>query len=113
LACLSWEEKRKRNSVLFSRMTKGTCHLCAAIARSLLEGTAGARPHNLRCPFGFTETTVPVRVGDRVIGFLATGSGLQRIDRIWKKFKKEAARFLSAGIALARKAERLWKQTRS
>jgi AraC-like DNA-binding protein len=53
---------------------------------------------------------VPVRVGDRVIGFLATGQVFTHRPDL-EKFKKEAARFFPPGSALARKAERLWKQT--
>ena len=36
-------------------------------------GNTGDMPHTETCPFGLTETAVPVRLGEKTIGFLRIG----------------------------------------
>ena len=38
----------------------------------------GAIPNTVTCPFGLTETAVPIRLGERTIGFLRIGQVLRR-----------------------------------
>ena len=33
----------------------------------------GALPHSMTCPFGLTETAVPVKLGEKTIGYLRIG----------------------------------------
>ncbi len=39
----------------------------------------GANPHTVTCPFGLTETAVPVKLGQETIGFLRIGQVLRRV----------------------------------
>jgi AraC-like DNA-binding protein len=39
----------------------------------------GALPHTVTCPFGLTETAVPVKLGNQVIGYLRIGQVLRHM----------------------------------
>ena len=49
-----------------------TCGSCLAVQEKLA-GAATLEPATTVCPAGLSETIVPVRLGDRLIGFLQTG----------------------------------------
>lgn len=49
-----------------------SCGVCLQIQQKLMVESA-SEPHTLVCPLGLTDTAVPVRLGDRLIGFLQTG----------------------------------------
>lgn len=49
-----------------------SCAVCLQIQQTLSE-EAAHEPHSLTCPVGLTDTAVPVRLGERLIGFLQTG----------------------------------------
>jgi len=49
-----------------------SCAVCLQIQQKLSE-TAQNEPQTLTCPIGLTDTAVPVRLGERLIGFLQTG----------------------------------------
>jgi AraC-like DNA-binding protein/ligand-binding sensor protein len=73
----SWRpplEGSKRMNPFCARMTQ-TNHTCAACLRcqQQVEGEATRGPRTVRCYAGWSETAVPVRIGDEVIGFLQTG----------------------------------------
>jgi AraC-like DNA-binding protein/ligand-binding sensor protein len=54
--------------------TSGCClQVQQQLAESAVEG-----PGSAVCPFGLTDTAVPVRVGDRVVGYLQTGQVFRR-----------------------------------
>lgn len=66
------------------------------------------RPHSITCPFGLTESAVPVRLGQRTIGFLRVGQVLRKspaeIDR------KSVTRALSqCGVAFDARLRRAWE----
>jgi AraC-like DNA-binding protein/ligand-binding sensor protein len=88
---------------------KGSCTLCLQ-TQGRCSDNPGERPRSIQCPFGLTETTVPVRLGDRVIGFLATGQVFTRTPEL-SNFKKSIRRLFPAGSAAEKKATQLWKQT--
>jgi AraC-like DNA-binding protein len=48
------------------------CASCLQVSESLAQGGAG-EPQTMTCPVGMCDTAVPVRLGDRLIGFLQTG----------------------------------------
>ena len=48
------------------------CAFCLQVQEKLSENAAH-EPHTMGCPNGLVETAVPVRLGDRLIGFLQTG----------------------------------------
>jgi AraC-like DNA-binding protein/ligand-binding sensor protein len=49
-----------------------SCAVCLQIQQKLT-GKADQDAHTLTCPVGLLDTAVPVRLGDRLIGFLQTG----------------------------------------
>jgi AraC-like DNA-binding protein len=52
--------------------TSRACASCLEVQQQLAE-TATHEPQTITCSFGLTETAVPVRMGDQLIGFLSTG----------------------------------------
>jgi AraC-like DNA-binding protein len=57
-----------------------------------------------------TETTVPVRLGERVIGFLCTGQVFTRTPKL-AAFQKSFRRLVGAKSASEKKARELWEKT--
>jgi AraC-like DNA-binding protein len=49
-----------------------SCSACLQVQEALSQ-SATNEPKTITCPVGMCDTAVPVRVGDRVIGFLQTG----------------------------------------
>ena len=65
-------KKNENPFCAFLAERKSCCALCLQTQGRLNE----ARPdtaHSLQCPYGLTETVVPIVLGERVIGFLCTG----------------------------------------
>jgi AraC-like DNA-binding protein/ligand-binding sensor protein len=66
------------------------CAACLEVQRKLTE-KAGDRSHTVSCFAGLSDSAVPIRVGDQLIGFLQTGQVLLkqpskfRFDRAAKK----------------------------
>src|SRR3954465_13215854 len=54
-----------------------TLTVCLQAHEEMVRHTS-ARPHTVTCPFGLTETAVPVRLGDKTIAFLRVGQVLRR-----------------------------------
>ncbi len=88
---------------------KGSCSLCLQ-TQGRCSSNPGEWPRTVQCSFGLTETTVPVRLGGRVIGFLATGQVFTRPARMGS-YRKSARQFFAKGSPAERKAAQLWKQT--
>ncbi|HUL51614.1 MAG TPA: helix-turn-helix domain-containing protein [Candidatus Nitrosotalea sp.] len=53
------------------------CAMCLRVQQELSEKGA-QQPHSVICPVGLCDTTVPVRMGDQLIGFLQTGQVFRR-----------------------------------
>jgi AraC-like DNA-binding protein/ligand-binding sensor protein len=53
-----------------------TLAVCLQAHASMIRHT-GASPHSVTCPFGLTETAVPVKLGDNTIGYLRIGQVLR------------------------------------
>lgn len=49
-----------------------SCGVCLQVQQKLSD-TATFEPQTLTCPAGFSDTAVPVRLGEQLIGFLQTG----------------------------------------
>jgi AraC-like DNA-binding protein/ligand-binding sensor protein len=52
--------------------TSRACGSCLQVQEKLAAG-ASDQPHTVNCPAGLCDTAVPVRLGDRLVGFLQTG----------------------------------------
>ena len=55
----------------------GTLAVCLEAHDKMIRHT-GDIPHTVTCPFGLTETAVPVRLGTQTIGYLRVGQVLRR-----------------------------------
>ena len=89
---------------------KNCCAVCLQTQARLNEART-ENPHSLQCPYGMTETVVPILLGERVIGFLCTGQVFTRPAKSGI-CKPQPPRFADAGAVTA-EALRLWKRTRS
>ena len=74
------EHHNKTNENPFCRMLAerpATLSVCSQSHAEIVRHT-GTSPRTETCPFGLTETAVPVRLGKRTIGFLRIGQVLRR-----------------------------------
>lgn len=107
---LPFQGKKNENAFCaFLAGEKGACSLCLQ-TQGRCASNPGERPRTLQCPFGLTETMVPVRVGERVIGFLATGQVFTRSPKL-SLYHEGICRLFAKGSVAERKASQLWKQT--
>lgn len=88
---------------------KGACTFCLQ-TQERLEKPQSQQPCNVRCPFGLTETRVPVQLGDRLIGFLQVGQVFTQSPKL-TAFKKAIRRVFPSGSASEKKVTELWKKT--
>ncbi len=90
----SWQlpHHGKRNESPFCGLMAQKSRACAAclqVQEKLSEGAVN-QAHTVICPVGMCDTAVPVRLGDRLIGFLQTGQVFRRkpstsqFDRVTK-----------------------------
>ena len=70
----------------------------------------GATPHTETCPFGLTETAVPVRLGETTIGFLRIGQVLRR-SAIQSDKSRAAAKLAQCGVPFAGGIRKAWETT--
>ncbi len=70
----------------------------------------GNVPCTETCPFGLTETAVPVRLGDKTIGFLRIGQVLRR-SAIASDKKRAATRLKQCGVSFAGTLRKAWEMT--
>lgn len=68
---LAGSERANRFCTLMTQANK-TCSACLQFQQRT-EDAATVRPQTLTCAAGLSETLVPVRVGQRVLGYLQTG----------------------------------------
>lgn len=54
-----------------------TLGVCLQAHQNMIRDTE-ERPHTVTCPFGLTETAVPVKLGEKTIGYLRIGQVLRR-----------------------------------
>jgi AraC-like DNA-binding protein/ligand-binding sensor protein len=53
-----------------------TLAVCLRAHQDMIDHT-GVLPHTVTCPFGLTETAVPIKLGEQVIGYLRIGQVLR------------------------------------
>ena len=104
-------KKNENEFCAFLADCKSSCSLCLQTQSRVAE-SPGKYPRSIQCPFGLTETAVPVRVGERLIGFLCTGQVFTRRPNLGDCTLQQKRLFPEASPA-EQKALRLWKQTRS
>ena len=87
---------------------KGAC-ICLQ-TQERLSKQQGQQPCSVRCPFGLTETRVPVQLGNRLIGFLQVGQVFTQPPKL-TAFKKTVRHLFPIGSASEKKLLELWKKT--
>jgi AraC-like DNA-binding protein len=102
-------KKNENGFCAFLANNNGSCALCLQTQGRIATGHGGG-PRSIQCSFGLTETTVPVRLGDRVIGFLATGQVLTRSPKA-AAIKQSIRRLFPHCSAAQKKADQLWKRS--
>ena len=55
-----------------------TLSVCLQAHQDMIDHT-GVLPHTVTCPFGLTETAVPIKLGERTIGYLRIGQVLRHM----------------------------------
>ena len=88
---------------------KGACSLCLQ-AQEKFAKRPGQQPCTVRCPFGLTETRVPVQLGERLIGFLQVGQVFTQPASL-AAFKKALRHLYPIDSATEKKLIALWKKT--
>ena len=103
-------KKNENEFCAFLADCKSSCSLCLQ-TQSRVAANPGKYARTIQCQFWLTETAVPIRLGERVIGFLCTGQVFTRRANLGNSRLQHKLRFREASPA-KRKALRLWKQTR-
>lgn len=102
-------KKNENPFCAFLAERKSCCALCLRTQARLSEPRDDSA-HSIQCPYGLTETVVPIVLGERVIGFLCTGQVFTRQSAAGKLPNQ---RLLPEVAALTPQGLRLWKRTRS
>lgn len=89
---------RKNENPFCAMMAKknASCAACLRTNQRLSEAAAN-EPRTMACSSGLSETAVPLRLGDRLIGFLRTGQVFNRKPTA-AQFNRHAKRFSEAGL---------------
>lgn len=86
-----------------------TLAVCLQSHAEIIEHT-GDIPRTETCPFGLTETAVPVRLGEKTIGFLRIGQVLRR-SAIESDKRRAATKLKDCGVAFAGTLRKAWEMT--
>jgi AraC-like DNA-binding protein/ligand-binding sensor protein len=84
-----------------------TLGVCLQAHANMIRDT-GDRPHTVTCPFGLTETAVPVKLGEKTIGYLRIGQVLRRSQQ--KADTENVKRTLAEhGLRFTNKVSEAWE----
>ena len=86
-----------------------TLAVCLKSHADIIKHT-GTSPRTETCPFGLTETAVPVQLGGKTIGFLRIGQVLRR-SAIQSDKSRAAARLKECGVPFAGTLRQAWEAT--
>jgi AraC-like DNA-binding protein/ligand-binding sensor protein len=106
------EHHNKTNENPFCRMLAerpATLAVCLQSHAEIVKHT-GTAPRTETCPFGLTETAVPVRLGERTIGFLRIGQVLRR-SAIKSDKSRAASRLAQCGVPFKGALRKAWETT--
>ena len=86
-----------------------TLAVCLQSHAEIVQHT-GLCPRTETCPFGLTETAVPVRLGEETIGFLRIGQVLRR-SAIQTDRTRAAAKLAECGVPFTGGIRKAWEAT--
>jgi AraC-like DNA-binding protein/ligand-binding sensor protein len=101
----------KKNENLFCALLAErpkTLAVCLQAHEEMIRRT-GTLPHTVTCPFGLTETAVPVKLGDTTIGFLRVGQVLRRASSR-ADTQKIGAAITERGVPFSKDLREAWEQ---
>lgn len=84
-----------------------TLAICLAAHQQMIQHT-GDMPHTVTCPFGLTETAVPVKVGVETIGYLRIGQVLRRSPSAGDT-RKISQKLESHGLRFSKRVRDAWE----
>ena len=86
-----------------------TLAVCLQAHQDIIDHT-GLIPHTVTCPFGLTETAVPVKLGVKIIGYLRIGSVLRHTPA--KADTSKVGRELErCGVSFSGEIRKAWEKT--
>lgn len=105
---LSHRGKKKENPfcAMLAENPK-TLSVCLQAHDDMVRHT-GDVPHTVTCPFGLTESAVPVRLGEKTIGYLRVGQILRRAPSA-AETKKVAQRLAANDLPFTGKVKEAWE----
>jgi AraC-like DNA-binding protein/ligand-binding sensor protein len=99
----SWQlpHRGKRHENPFCGMMAGKSRACAACLRlqQQLSDNAQNEPQTLTCELGLSDTVVPIRFGERLVGFLQTGQVFRK-KPTEKQFTRAARQVAQWGLEI-------------
>ena len=106
------EHHNKTNENPFCRMLaerSATLAVCLQSHAEIVEH-AGTAPRTETCPFGLTETAVPVRLAEQTIGFLRIGQVLRR-SAIQSDKSRAQKKLAECGVPFSGAIRKAWEVT--
>jgi len=106
------EHHNKTNENPFCRMLaerSATLTVCLQ-SHAEIVGHAGTAPRTETCPFGLTETAVPVRLAEQTIGFLRIGQVLRR-SAIQSDKSRAQKKLAECGVPFTGAIRKAWEAT--
>lgn len=86
-----------------------TLSVCLQAHENMIQHT-GALPHTVTCPFGLSETAVPVKLGKQTIGYLRIGQVLRHVPT--ESDATKASRQLERhGVRFTAELRKAWRET--
>jgi AraC-like DNA-binding protein/ligand-binding sensor protein len=82
--------------------------VCLEAHQEMINHT-GELPHTVTCPFGLTETAVPVKLGTHIIGYLRIGQVLRHMP-VKTDANKVARRLERCGIPFSGQIRKTWEK---
>jgi AraC-like DNA-binding protein/ligand-binding sensor protein len=82
--------------------------VCLEAHQEMIDHT-GELPHTVTCPFGLTETAVPVKLGTKIIGYLRIGQILRHMP-VKADTSKVARELERCGIRFTGKIRKTWER---
>jgi AraC-like DNA-binding protein/ligand-binding sensor protein len=87
----------------------GTLAVCLQAHQDIIDHT-GLIPHTVTCPFGLTETAVPVRLGAQIIGYLRIGQVLRHTP-VKSESTKVSRQLEWRGVRFTGEIRKAWEKT--
>jgi AraC-like DNA-binding protein/ligand-binding sensor protein len=105
------EHQGKKNQNPFCALLAerpSTLAVCLKAHQDMIDHT-GVLPHTVTCPFGLTETAVPINLGERTIGYLRVGQVLRHMPA--KSDTTKVSRQLErCDVRFAGKTRKAWEK---